>query len=57
MNSNKAAEGEKTNGQEAEEGSTDRQELWHHQEPANGSGWIGYYQKNDHSVVGEIQAP
>lgn len=56
MNSYKAAEGEKTNGQEAEEGSTDRQELltFYHQEPANGSGWIGYYQKNDHSVV-EIQ--
>jgi len=56
MNNKKTAEGEKTAGQEAGESNTDRQELltFYHQEPANGSGWIGYYQKNDHCVV-EIQ--
>jgi len=56
MNSTRISEEEKANGQEAVGGSTDRQELLtcYHQEPANGSGWIGYYQKNDHCVV-EIQ--
>ncbi|HRD02576.1 MAG TPA: hypothetical protein PLP57_08050 [Candidatus Saccharicenans sp.] len=56
MNSASTLEGDKADNSETGDGSTDRQYLvlCYHQESANGSGRIGYYQKDDHCVF-EVQ--
>ncbi len=56
MSSARAAEEDQDNSQEDESGKAESQELilCYHQESANGSGRIGYYQKDNHCIF-EVQ--